>query len=641
MPVLRQLAAIMFADIVGYTAMMQDDEKAALKARQKFQKKLKTEIAVHNGRILELSGDGALCYFSSTIESVRAALDVQLAMQASPYVPLRIGIHTGDVLVDGNNIYGDGVNIASRMESFAAPGSILISGKAYDDIKNQKDIETISLGKYVLKNVKEQVEIYAISNEGLKVPDVSTLAGKGEKVGPQHILVLPFINMSNDPEQEFFSDGLTEEIISNLSKIRDMRVISRTTSMQFKNTTKDIKTIRNETDTSYILEGSVRKSGNDLRITAQFIDAKRDVHLWADTYRGNVKDVFEIQDKVSAKIVEALRMRLTRDEKTSMQKRSTANTEAYQLYLQGRHFWLKRNEVGLKTAIRFFEKAIENDPDYALAWAGLADTYSLMGEYTNISRRELFQKQVAAINKALAIDDRLAEAHISLAVSLMLNDWDWVNAEKEFKLGIELNPNYATGHHWYSQWLLYTGNSTEALSEISLAIELDPASQGILKDKGITHYYLRQYDEAIEAGVKTMELDPSFVAVHRLLSLAYLGKGMYEKAIDENEMWGLLSGDEVKTKIALAHIQAAAGKKDEAKKILDDVATNYTLGGNDHRGMAIVYTALGKKERAFYWLDKSFEKHEESLCNLKIDPKFDLLRSDPRFDAMLKKIGLG
>src|SRR5678816_199606 len=401
MPVLRQLAAIMFADIVGYTAMMQEDEKSALKTRQKFQKKLRTEIAVHNGRILELSGDGALCYFSSTIESVRAALEVQLEMQASPFVPLRIGIHTGDVLVDGNNIYGDGVNIASRLESFAVPGSILISGKAYDDIKNQKDIETLSLGKYALKNVKEQVEIYAISNEGLRVPDVSTLSGKGEKAGPQHILVLPFINMSNDPEQEFFSDGLTEEIISNLSKIRDMRVISRTTSMQYKGTTKDIKTIRNETDTSYILEGSVRKSGDDLRITAQFIDAKRDVHLWADTYRGNVKDVFEIQDKVSGKIVEALRMRLTKHEKTSMQKRSTANTEAYQLYLQGRHFWLKRNEVGLKTAARFFEKAIENDPDYALAWAGLADTYSLMGEYTNISRRELFQKQAAAIKLSL------------------------------------------------------------------------------------------------------------------------------------------------------------------------------------------------------------------------------------------------
>ena len=410
--------------------------------------------------------------------------------------------------------------------------------------------------------------------------------------------------------------------------------------MQYKDTTKDLKTIRNETDTSYILEGSVRKSGNDLRITAQFIDAERDIHLWADTYRGTVDDVFEMQDKVSAKILEALRMQLTRDEKSSLQKRATANTEAYQLYLQGRYFWLRRNEVGLKTAARFFEKAIENDPEYALAWAGLADTYSLLGEYTNISRRELYQKQTAAIKKALSIDSQLAEAHISLAISLMLNDWDWVNSEKEFKIGIELNPNYATGHHWYSELLLFTGNTTGALREISLAVELDPVSQGILKDKGIIHYYLRQYDEAIELAIKAMELDPSFVPVHRLLSLAYQGKGMYDKAIEENEMWGLLTGNDVKTKVALAHIYATAGRKDEAKKLVDDVATNFTLSGNDHRGMALVYTALGKKDRAFYWLEKSYEKHEESLCSLKIDPKFESLRSDPRFDTMVKKIGL-
>ena len=447
MPVSRQLAAIMFADIVGYTAMMQEDEGVAVLVRRKLQKKLEEEVSIHNGRILEWSGDGALCSFSSTIESVKAALAIQLEMQLLPSVPLRIGIHTGDVMVEGDNIYGDGVNIASRMESFAIPGSIFISGKAHDDIKNQKDIKTVSLGKYVLKNVKEQVEIFAISNPGIKIPDTTSLEGKGKKVHSQNILVLPFINMSNDPEQEFFSDGLTEEIISNLSKLHNMRVISRTTSMQYKNTTKDIKTIRNETDSSYILEGSVRKSGNDLRITAQFIDANRDIHLWADTYRGMVQDVFEIQDKVSAKIVEALRMQLTHEEKNNLHKRFTANTEAYQLYLQGRYFWVRRNEVGLKTAARFFEKAIEKDPDYALAWAGLADTYSLMGEFTNISRRELYQKQMAAINKALAIDDRLAEAHISLAVSLMLNEWDWIKAEKEFRIGIELNPNYATGHH--------------------------------------------------------------------------------------------------------------------------------------------------------------------------------------------------
>src|SRR5678816_1934425 len=276
----RQLAAIMFADIVGYTAMMQEDEALAMNWRQKLKKKLEEEIIAHKGRILEFRGDGAMCSFISTIEGVRAAVALQLYMRSEPTVPLRIGMHTGDVIFDENNIYGDGVNIASRLESFAVPGSIFISGKVHDDIKNQKDIQTVSLGKYVLKNVKEQVEIFAISNPGMVVPEVHSLKGKGEKILQKSILVLPFVNMSTDPEQEYFSDGLTEELISNLSRIKDMRVISRTTSMQYKSTTKDIKTIGREAGVSYIMEGSVRKYGSDLRITAQFIDAHQDTHLW-------------------------------------------------------------------------------------------------------------------------------------------------------------------------------------------------------------------------------------------------------------------------------------------------------------------------------------------------------------------------
>jgi adenylate cyclase len=634
----RQLAAIMFADIAGYTAMMQEDEVLAMNCREKLKQKLEEVVTAYQGRILEFRGDGAMCSFSSTTQCVKAALALQLDMQKNPIVPLRIGMHTGDVIFESNNIYGDGVNIASRMESFAIPGSIFISGKVYDDIKNQKDIQTISLGKYALKNVKEQMEIFAISNPGIKIPGKESLEGKGEKARQKYILVLPFINMSNDPEQEYFNDGLTEELISSLSRLKDIKVISRTTSMKYKGTDKDIRTIGLETSASYVIEGSVRKQGNSLRITAQFLDAVRDVHLWAENYKGTLDDIFDIQENVATKIVEALRLQLTLNEKDLLEKRYTENSEAYQLYLQGRYFWKKRNEESFKSAIKHFEKALEKDPAYALAWAGLADTYSLMGEYTIISRRDLSPKQMAAINKALEIDNNLGEAHISLAISLMLNQWDWKGSEKEYKLGIELSPNYATGHHWYAEWLLFNEKTDEAFREISLAIELDPVSPAIIKDKGIFYYYTRQYDKCIETAKTTLELDPGFNAAHRILSLAYLGKEMFEEAIAENQIWGDGTNNKIKTDIALAQIYAAAGRKEDARKIIEEKSIENILTGNDFRGMALVYAALGDTDKAFEWLEKSCDHHEESLCSLKVDPKFDMLRSDPRFKKILSRI---
>lgn len=636
----RQLAAIMFADIVGYTSLMEKDETLAMSHRDRLKNQLEKVVAEHGGRVLEFHGDGALCSFNSTLESIKAATKLQLGMRAEPIVPLRIGIHTGDVLVDDNNVYGDGVNIASRMESFAVPGSVFISSKAYDDVKNQKEISAVSMGRYLLKNVKDQMEIFAISNPGLVIPDADVLEGKGEAVRQKNILVLPFVNMSNDPEQEYFSDGLTEEIISNLSKLKATKVISRTTSMKYKNTTLDTKTIGKETGADFILEGSVRKAGNNLRITAQFIDACRDVHLWAQSFRGTLDDIFDIQEDVSEKIAEALRLQLSSAEKVTLQKRYTDNTEAYQFYLQGLFFWKKRNEESLNLAIRYFEKALEKDPDYALAWAGIADTLSLMGEYTNISRRVLYDKQMNAIRKALEIDPQLAEAHISLAISLMLNDWDWNGAEKEFKLGLQLDPRNATGHHWYAELLLFLGKTEDAFREINMAVELDPLSQGILKDKGIFQYYIEDYDEAMKTALTTFDLDPGFVPVHRLISLVYTGKGLYDEAITETLKWGTLTGNKVKTDVALAHIYAVAGREDEARRIIEDAGIENILSSNDYRGVALVYTALGEKDLAFEWLEKSFEKHEESLCSLAVDHKFNSLRDDPRFRQLLSKVGL-
>jgi len=454
------------------------------------------------------------------------------------------------------------------------------------------------------------------------------------------LAVLPFANLSAEKDNEYFSEGLTEEIIMNLSKLQMLKVIARGSTMRYVKEGKTHKQTAGDLGVQYLLEGSVRRQGGDLRITAQLIDALRDVYVWAETYRGTMKDIFDIQEKVAAEIVQALQLRLSPDERQNLKKRFTENTEAYQLYLQGRFFWNKRSEKGLKTAIRYFEQAIEKDPHYALAWAGIADSYSVLGEFGNIPRKELYPKAEAAVKKALEIDNRLAEVHTSLASLLMLSKWDWANSEKEFKLALELNPNYATAHHWYSQWFLNMGRLEEALRMISWAAELDPVSQAILKDKGLALYYNRQYDEAIEMARRTLELDPNYAAAHRLLSLAYQGKGVFDEAIVENQKWGALTGNKVETTVALAQLNAVSGQVEEAKKLIEVVEQDKLVVEQAYRGLALVHAAIGENDMAFEWLEKSYERREESILSLKVDPKVDALRKDPRFIALLRKIGI-
>ena len=454
------------------------------------------------------------------------------------------------------------------------------------------------------------------------------------------IAVLPFANLSAEKDNEYFSEGLSEEIIMNLSKLQMLKVITRGSTVRYAKEGKTHKQTAIDLGVQYLLEGSVRRHGSDLRITAQLVDAFRDEYIWAETYRGTMEDIFDIQEKVAAEIVQALQIRLSPDEKQVLKKRFTENTGAYQLYLQGRFFWNKRSEEGLKTAIRYFEQAIEKDPNYALAWAGIADSYSLLGEFGNISRKELWPKAEAAVHKALEIDNRLAEVHTSLASLLMLSRWDWANSQKEFTLALELNPNYATAHHWYSQWFLNMGRLEESLRLISRAAELDPVSQAILKDKGLALYYNRQYDEAIEMARRTLELDPNYAAAHRLLSLAYQGKGAFDEAIVENEKWGALTRNKVETTVALAQLYAVSGQTEEAKKLLDVVEQDQLVIDQAYRGLALIYAALGENDSAFKCLEQSYERHEEAILSLKVDPKVDPLRSDPRFVALLKKIGI-
>lgn len=454
------------------------------------------------------------------------------------------------------------------------------------------------------------------------------------------IAVLPFANISAEKDNDYFSEGLTEEIIMNLSKMHMLKVVPRGSTMHYVKDGKTYKQAADELGVQYLLDGGVRRHGKDLRITAQLIDTGNDSYLWSETYRGTLQDIFEIQEKVATEIVRALQVRLSPNEKQNLKKRYTENTEAYQLYLQGRFFWNKRSEDGMKNAIRHFEKAIEKDPNYALAWAGIADSYALLGEFGKIPRKELFPKAEAAVKKAIEIDDKLAEVHTSLASLLMIKKWDWANSEKEFKIALELNPNYATTHHWYSQWFLAMGRLDESFKMISRATELDPVSQAILKDKGLALYYNRRYDDTIEIAKNTLELDPNYSAAHRLLSLAYQGKGRFDDAIEENRKWGELTGNTIETEFALAYLYAVSGKHEDARGLVKKVQAEQPPVSNVYRGLALIHYALGDDDTTFEFLEKSYEMREEALMNLKVDPKMDRLRFDPRFIALLKKIGV-
>ncbi|NEU07099.1 hypothetical protein GZH53_02130 [Flavihumibacter sp. R14] len=629
----RQLAAIMFTDIVGYTAIMGSDESKAFDLLTKNRLLQKPIVEEYGGRWIKELGDGVMASFSTVTDAVAAAVRIQEACNRNNEYLLRIGIHLGEVVFEDNDVFGDGVNIASRIQAIAAPGGIYISESVYNNVSNKHEIATEFVKQEVLKNVKEPVKIYKI------ITDSEPASPSLSKRPPKSIAVLPFVNMSNDPDQEYFSDGMAEEILSSLAHLTDLKVAGRTSSFQFKGKNIDLRQVGEELGVSTVLEGSVRKQGDRLRITTQLINVADGFHIWSERYDRTMEDIFAIQDEIALAITEKLRVTLLGNEGELISRTHTQDTEAYQLYLQGRYFWNRRNEEGMKAAVRFFEKALQKDPDYALAWSGLADTYSLMGEYTNIPRRELLPKQMMAVKRALELDPNLGEAHISLATALMLNDWDWVNSEKEFKTGIGLNPKYATGRHWYAEWLLFNGRFAEALHEITLAVELDPVSPGIMKDKGIHYYYTGKYDDGIEIAMKTLDLYPDFIPIYRLLSLCYQAKGMTEKAIEENNKWGDLTGNKGKTDVALAYIYAASGQTSEANAILNVLKKNQ-LSPNDYRALGLVYGALGEKDEAFKWLQKSLDMHEESLCSLKIDPKAGPLRDDPRYHEILKKIGL-
>jgi serine/threonine-protein kinase len=474
-----------------------------------------------------------------------------------------------------------------------------------------------------------------------------TLAGRGrpQPAGAARIeslAVLPLDNLSRDAEQEYFADGMTEALIADLGKIRALRVISRTSAMRYKGTKKSLPEIARELNVDALVEGSVLKSGDRVRITAQLIRAATDQNLWSESYERDLKDVLALQSEVARAIANEIKVAVTPQEQARLQTARTVDPEAHSLCLKGRYFWNKRTSEGFRKGLELFEQAIERDRTYAPAYTGLADTYSLMAHwyYGILPPRQAMPKAKVAAAKALELDPGLPEAQSSAAWVAFTYDWDWPTAERHFKRALELNPGYATAHFWYGHYLMTMGKPEEAVAEAKRALELDPVSFIVNSNVAIELYYARRYDQAIEQARKTLEMDRSFPVARQLLAEAYIAKSLYREAI--SELSGLTAAVPENTlyDALLGHAQALAGKRSEALRVLEGLKTASKKRDVPSLNIAIVCAGLGQSDEAFAWLDKAFEERSNLLVYLKVESIFDPLRADPRLAGLVRRIGL-
>ena len=444
----RRLSAVMFTDIVGYTALMQGDEELAMKVRRLHRTVFEEQHQVYQGEIIQYYGDGALSVFKSAIEAVQCAIEIQKHLDEN--VPLRIGLHMGDIVFNDTEVYGDGVNFASRIESMSVAGAILLSGKINDELKNHKTISTTSLGHFQLKNIIESVQVFAITNKGLIVPKGSELKGK-QKVANKTIAVLPFVNMSTSQENEYFSDGITEEIMNALAKIKSLKVTSRTSSFYFKNKNIPIKKIGAELDVSTILEGSVRLAGNTVRITAQLIQVEEDFHFWSETWDRELENIFEIQDEISLLIADKLREHFGHFEiQEHLVSKQTENIDAYEYSLKGKYHFRKWNPEDMRIAITFYEKAIALDPTHTESYLGLADCYGFMATTDFSPMEDSWGKASELAHQALQLNNKLPAVHYQLANLSFFIQGNYKEAYRLTLKAIELNQNYVEAQQFLS-----------------------------------------------------------------------------------------------------------------------------------------------------------------------------------------------
>jgi serine/threonine-protein kinase len=461
-------------------------------------------------------------------------------------------------------------------------------------------------------------------------------------LGPESraIAVLPFVNSSADPENEYFSDGITDELITALTKVEGLRVASRTSVFALKNVQADVRALGARLNVSAVIEGTVRKAGNRLRITVQLTDVADGRTLWSERYDREMADVFAIQDEIAGTIVQTLRSTLLGELGDPTPVRYTANVRAYSLYLKGRFWWNRRSQAAIKEGIRFFEQAIQEDPGYALAYSGLADSYALDLDYRGAPVIEGMERARVEARKAIALDETLAEAHTSLGWVTFIYDWDWVGAEREFSRAIELNPRYSTARQWHSWFLAAMGRFDEALAEGRAAMELDPLSVSIRRSMGWLQYYARHFDGALENLRRALAMNPTSEETHRLLGLVYAQQGLYDEATASFREAVSNSESDMLSYAGLGHVAALRGRGDEARAVLKELEERQRTRYVSPVALAMIQVALGDVDASFDLLDKAHQERRGWLAYLRIEPILDPLRPDPRFRRQLERMRL-
>ena len=650
----HRLSVVWFTDLVGYSSLTAQDEDRAIALVRRFQAAVRAAVPHDSGRIVKFIGDAALVESPSAESALVAAATLRDSLGEGEAV--RTGVHLGDVAVapDGD-LYGDGVNTAQRIQTEAEPGQIVVSELVALGLRSRPAFRFESLGERSLKGV-EPVRLFLVTaveavlsaetrQPATERPDGRPRVAEAPVPARQQkpsIAVLPFANLSADPENEYFSDGITEEILTALTKLGDLKVISRTSIMQYKGTSKSVREIGKELEVGMVLEGSVRRARDRVRITAQLIDANSDEHLWAENYDRDLDDIFAIQADVAQRIVETLRVQLTPREMARIAERPTEDVQAYEWYLKGRHFLSRRTESTLRQAIDRFRKAVVADPSFAQAWVGLADGLVLLALYSSTPLSDVADEARAAAERALALDPDLGEAEVSLGF-LATNEWKWEEAERRFLRGLELRPGYAVGHHWFGTHLFTVGRHDEAIATLRRALSLDPLSLPIQMALGVVFAYSGRVEESLEVYRKAIELDPAYAPTCNNLANSLVFLGRYEESLEAEDVSSRLNPDHTPPEYvdAVRAGYAEGGIQGYWEAILRwNSAHIQDDGPGAYLDMAVACAQLGRVDEAFEHHERLVASRHTTAPQILANPLFASLRSDPRFAEIKRKLGL-